>query len=163
LGEDRSAPVVRDSGGRFGLKVISAVTLRGGMRFSFIEERINPARFIELLKKLRKDAARPIISITDNAHYHHSKETQAFVDSQPNSIMMASLPAYSPELNPDEQVWNHAKARLAKRPILDRHSMKRALTSILRSIQKQTSLIKSFFQLFGTTYIAKLLTGWWLH
>jgi len=158
-GKVAETPVVRDSGGRFGLKVISAVTLRGDMRFSFIEERMTSARFIEFLKKLRKDAARPIIVITDNARYHHSKETQAFVDSQPNNIMMAFLPAYSPELNPDEQVWNHAKARLAKRPILDRQSMKRALTSILRSIQKQTSLIKSFFQLSGTKYIAQLLTA----
>ena len=157
-GRIAETPVVRDSGGRFGLKVISAVTLRGDMRFSFIEERMNSARFIEFLKKLRKDAGRPIIVITDNARYHHSKETQAFLDSQPNSIMMAFLPAYSPELNPDEQVCNHAKARLAKRPILDRQSMKRALTSILRSIQKQTSLIKSFFQLSGTKYIAQLLT-----
>jgi transposase len=120
---------------------------------------MNSARFIEFLKKLRKDPDRPIIVITDNARYHHSKETQALLDSQPNSIMMAFLPAYSPELNPDEQVWNHAKARLAKRPILDRQSMKRALTSILRSIQKQTSLIKSFFQLSGTKYIAQLLTA----
>jgi transposase len=28
--------------------------------------------------------------------------------------MMAFLPAYSPELNPDEQVWNHAKAKVGK-------------------------------------------------
>jgi transposase len=158
-GKVGETPVVRDSGGRFGLNVISAVTARGDMRFSFIEDRMNSARFIQFLKKLRKDAGRPIIVITDNARYHHSKETQAFIDSEPDSIIMAFLPAYSPELNPDEQVWNHAKARLAKRPILNRESMKRALTSILRSIQKQTSLIKSFFRLSGTKYIAQLLTA----
>ena len=59
---------------------------------------------------------------------------------------MARLPAYSPELNPDEQVWNHAKQRLAKLTILDKDSMKKALFGILRSIQRSKSLVKSYFR-----------------
>ena len=150
-------PVVRDSGGRFGLNVISAVTPRGDMRFSFIGESMTSARFIEFVKKLRKDAGRPIIVITDNARYHHSKETQAFLETQTDSILMEFLPAYAPELNPDEQVWNHSKGRLAKLPLLDQAAMKRSLFSILRSIQKRTSLIKSFFQLPHTKYVSALV------
>lgn len=152
-GKVGDTPVVRDSGGRFGLKLISAVTARGDMRFSFIDGTMNSAKFIQFLKKLRKDTGRPIIVITDNARYHHSKETQAFIETQPDSIVMAFLPAYSPALNPDEQVWNHAKARLAKLPIMNKESMKRSLLSIMRSIQKQTVLIKSFFKMPDTTYI----------
>ncbi len=150
-------PVVRDSGGRFTLGVISAVTVRGDMRFSFIEGKMNSARFVAFLKKLRQDAGRPIIVVTDNARYHHSKETQAFVATQIDSILMAFLPAYSPELNPDEQVWNHAKGRLSKLPVISKEAMKRSLFSILRSIQRQTNLIKSFFQLKGTKYIPAAL------
>ena len=150
-------PVVKDSGGRFGLKVISAVTVRGDMRFSFIEGKMNSARFIEFLKKLRQDAGRPIIVITDNARYHRSKETQAFIATQTDSILMEFLPAYAPELNPDEQVWNHAKGRLSKIPVISKAAMKRSLFSILRSIQRQTNLIKSFFRLQGTKYIPTLL------
>jgi transposase len=149
--------VVRDSGGRFGLKVISAVTLRGDMRFGFIEGKMNSARFIQFLKKLRKDADRPIIVIADNARYHHSKQTQKFIEAEADSISMAFLPAYSPELNPDEQVWNHAKARLSKLPVLNAQDMKNYLTSIFRSMQKQKSLIKSFFQLADTKYIAEIV------
>jgi transposase len=146
---------VRDSGDPFGLKVISAVTLRGDMRFSFIEGKMNSAQFIQFLKKLRKDADRPIIVIADNARYHHSKETQKFIEAEADSILMAFLPAYSPELNPDEQVWNHAKARRSKLPVLNAQGMKKCLTSILRSIQKQTSSIKSFFRLTDTKYISE--------
>jgi transposase len=96
--------------------------------------------------------------ITDNARYHHNKKTQAFLATQTDSILMAFLPPYSPELNPDEQVWNHAKARLAKRPIVSKDAMKWSLFSILRSTQKQTALIKSFFKLPVTKYISELLT-----
>ena len=51
------------------------------------------------------------------------------------------MPAYSSELNPDEQVWNHAKARLGKCSIFNRHDMQRHLTSILGSMQKQARRI----------------------
>jgi len=67
------------------------------------------------------------------------------------------LPPYSPEFNPDEQVWNHAKARLSKLPIASKEAMKDALTRILRSIQKSKSLIKSFFEMKNTKYIRESL------
>ncbi|WPL14652.1 IS630 family transposase [Thiorhodovibrio litoralis] len=152
-GKIGETPVVANSGGRFGLKVISAISPRGEMRFSFIADRMNSQRFIAFLKKLRKDVGKPIMVIADNALYHHSKETQAFIDQQDGDIDLEFLPAYSPEFNPDEQVWNHAKARLAKRSILSKEDMKHHLMAILRSIQKQTKLIKSFFRLPDTKYI----------
>ena len=51
-------------------------------------------------------------------------------------------------------MWNHAKARLGKRSIFSKLDMKRHLVSILRSIQKQASLIKSFFRMPDTAYIS---------
>jgi transposase len=157
-GKIGETPVVRDSGGRFGLSVISAVSPRGDMRFGFIAERMDSARFIAFLKKLQKDAGKPILVITDNAAYHHSKETQRFIDEQQDKILLAFLPAYSPELNPDEQVWNHAKAHLGKRSIFNKQDMKRHLLSILRSIQKRTSLVKSFFRMPQTKYILEAIS-----
>jgi transposase len=152
-GKIGETPVVHDSGGRFSLQVISAVSPRGDMRFSFIEDRMNSKKFIAFLKKLRKDAGKPILVIPDRARYRHSKETQRFIEQQEGDILLTFLAAYSPELNPDEQVWNHAKARLGKRSIFSKLEMKRHLVSILRSIQKQTSLIKSFFRMHDTAYI----------
>ncbi len=99
----------------------------------------------------------PILVVADNAKYHHSKKTQAFIERQEGEITLVFLPAYSPELNPDEQVWNHAKRRLGQRRILSKTDMKAALYSILRSIQKQAALVKSFFQLPDTRYISNLL------
>ena len=57
-------PVVEDSGGRFSLNVISAVSPRGDTRFSFIVERMSSKSFIAFLKKLHKDAGKPILVIT---------------------------------------------------------------------------------------------------
>ncbi len=71
---------------------------------------MNADTFIAFRRKLRHDAGCPVFIMADNAKYHHSKQVSAFLETQAGQIMMAFLPPYSPELNPDEQVWNHAKA-----------------------------------------------------
>lgn len=151
-GKCGETPVVKDSGGRFGYKLISAVSARGDMHFDVIEERMNSEKFISFLQKLRQDAGCSIFVIADNARYHHSKKVQAFLKTQPGEIMMAFLPAYSPELNPDEQVWNHAKAEVAKHPIKSKLDMETLILSAMRSIQQKIELVKSFFRLPGTLY-----------
>ena len=145
-------PVVEDSGDRFGMKLISAVTLRGDMRFASIEGRMNSDAFICFLKKLRSDANCPIIVIADNARYHTSAKVRDFVASTNGEITLAHLPRYSPELNPDEQVWNHAKRRLSQAFIDSKEVMKSTVLSIMHSIQKTPELVRSFFRLSGTCY-----------
>ena len=146
-------PVVEDSGDRFGVKLISAVSPRGDMRFQIIDGRMNSAKFIEFLKKLRADAGKPIIAIVDNASYHKSKNVKNFVKNSDEEITLEWLPAYAPELNPDEQVWNHAKSRLGKLFIDSKETMKRNVLNVMRSIQKNVRLVQSFFELDNTKYI----------
>ena len=75
---------------------------------------MNGIRFVNFLKKLHADVGRPIIVIADNASYHTGGVVQRYVKQTRGQVTVANLPKYSPELNLDEQVWNHAKARLAK-------------------------------------------------
>lgn len=145
-------PVVEDSGDRFGLKLISAVSPRGDMRFAVIEGRMNSDKFIEFLRKLHTDANKPILVIADNASYHSSGKVQRFAQDSDEAIYLGYLPKYAPQLNPDEQVWNHAKSRLAKLFIDSAQTMRRSVLNIMRSIQKQTCLIQSFFQMKDTSY-----------
>jgi hypothetical protein len=53
-GKVGETPVVKDSGGRFGLNVISAVSIRGDMRFSFVKDKMNSREFIQFLKKIKE-------------------------------------------------------------------------------------------------------------
>ena len=152
-GKRGETPVIRDSGSRFGVKLISAVSPRGDLFFECIEDTMNSERFIQFLEHLRSDANAPILVIVDNARYHHSKKVKAFLDENRGNIMIAFLPPYTPELNPDEQVWNHAKRDLGQRFVGNIEEMKKTLLSILESIQKRTDLIQSFFHMKDTKYI----------
>jgi transposase len=153
-GKIGQTPEVADSGDRFSLRLISAVSPRGDMKFACFEGRMNGPRFVEFLKKLRADAGRPIIVIADKASYHTGGAQRRYVAESRGEVVVEHLPAYSPDLNPDEQVWNHAKARLAKRFVATKEEFKAALFSILLSIQRTPDLILSFFQLPGTSYAA---------
>jgi DDE superfamily endonuclease len=66
-GKIGQTPTVQDSGDRFSLKMISAVSPRGDMKFQCFTGRMNGARFVAFLKKLRADAGRPVIVIADHA------------------------------------------------------------------------------------------------
>ena len=54
-------------------------------------------------------------------------------------------------MNPDEQVWNEIKNhRIGKQPVENKNDLKKRLYSALRSVQKNTGRILSFFQLPAT-------------
>ena len=58
------------------------------------------------------------------------------------------LPPYSPELNPDEFVWNNAKQKVAKRKHRqddNKSTFKKKVETTLKSIQKNTALVISFY------------------
>ena len=152
-GKIGETPVIKDTGGRFGFKLISAVSARGEMHFEVIEERMNSEKFIDYLEQLRSDTGCPIFVIADNARYHHSKKVQAFLKEKQGDIMMAFLPPYTPELNPDEQVWNHAKAEVGKKcAIRNKEDMERVILSAMKTIQDKKDLVRSFFKLSDTKY-----------
>ena len=157
LGKCGETPVAKDSGRCFGFKLISAISARGDMHFDVIEGSMDAEKFISFLKKLRQDAGCPVFVIADNARYHHGKKVQGFLETQTGEIMMAFLPAHSPELNPDGQVWNHAKSDVGKRPIKSKLEMEALVISAMQSIQQKVELVKSFFRLPDTLYAEKYI------
>ena len=68
-------------------------------------------------------------------------------------LLQRLIPPYSPELNPDEQVWNHLKQRLAKIMIPNKKTMQQKIQNIMQSIQKKKGMVQSYFKLDDTRYI----------
>lgn len=154
-GKIGQTPEAEDSGDRFSLKLISAVTPRGDMKFASFEGRMTADRFIDFLKKLQHDSNARIIVITDNAAYHTAGKVKKYVSETDGQVIIGYLPRYCPELNPDEQVWNHAKGRLAKLFLATKDEFRDAIYRILQSIQRTAGLVRSFFQLPETKYAAE--------
>jgi transposase len=140
-------PVIRTTGSRFSLNMVSAVSAKGSMRFMTIKGRLTTDRFIEFLERLLKNQEKPVFLIVDGHPVHRSNRVQLFVAATEGKLRLFLLPPYSPELNPDEQVWSHLKHhRLGKMIIKTKEDLETKIKSALRSIQRTTSLIMSFFR-----------------
>ena len=94
-------PVVRGTGRRASLNMISAVSAKGKLHFCFTG-RVNATSFIEYLKKLLHDVKGTIYLIVDGHSAHKASKTKQFVASTEGRLKLFYLLPYSPELNPDE-------------------------------------------------------------
>ncbi|MBN1521286.1 MAG: IS630 family transposase [Candidatus Aureabacteria bacterium] len=148
-------PILKSTGARFGLQMISAVTSKGSMRFMIIKGRNSSRVFVEFLKRLIYKAKRSIFLIVDGHPIHKAVLVKKYVQSLKGKLRLFFLPPYSPELNPDECVWNHLKNNMmGKSFIAGPQDMKEKVFSYLKSLQKQSLKIISFFQTPTTKYAA---------
>jgi len=148
-------PQVVVSDRREGCNVLSIVTAEGELQYSLEDKHINGKRYIEFLQEIIDKRERPLIIIADRASFHTSAEVRKFVRENRYQIRMYFLPPYSPELNPDEQVWNEIKHRqIGRQPVKNKADLKRRLYMALNKLQQKTDKIRSFFQLPNTKYAA---------
>jgi transposase len=78
-------------------------------RFQF-SERFNKESFLKFIKRMVTHAeGRKIFLIVDNARYHHAKIVSSWVEQNSEKIELCFLPPYSPNLNPQENVWRITK------------------------------------------------------
>jgi transposase len=154
-GQRGKTPVVKSTGARFSVNMLSAITAKGHMRFMITTGKVNAERFIEFLQRLLHNATTSIFLILDGHPVHRSRAVASFVKSTQGKLRIFFLPGYSPELNPDEQVWNHVKHHGVGRTTLESrsHLLHRA-KSRLFSLQRRPETIRSFFQLPDTRYAA---------
>jgi len=148
-------PVVSTTGARFGLSLISAVSAQGEFRFMTVRGRVAAAQFIEFIKRLIHGVDRMVFLIVDGHPAHKAKKVGRFVDSIKDRFRLFFLPPYSPELNPDERVWNDLKNNgIGKQFITSPGQLHKAVISYLYSIQKSPARVRSYYHSETTRYAA---------
>ena len=148
-------PVVRVTGARFGFNMISAVSPKGQLRFMVIAGKVGAGEFCEFLQRLVHKALRPIFLILDGHPVHRSAKVKQLAGSLKGKLELFYLPPYSPELNPDESVWNELKNNgIGRMAIAGPDDLKRKVIQYLRQMQRFPELIRSFFHSSSTSYAA---------
>ena len=154
-GKIGQTPVVKVSGQRFSCQMISTVSNRGTLRFMVFDGKFNADVCITFLKRLIKDAKRKIFLILDGHPVHKSKKVKSWITANAAKIRLYVLPAYSPELNPDELLNQDVKTNAArKKRAANKNELKRNLIGYLRSRQKRPSLVRRYFQAKHVRYAA---------
>jgi transposase len=131
-------------------RVKSAISAQGTLRFSVFAGTLTAAGCIALLKRLLHDAQRtgagPMFVIVDNHPVHRAKTVARFVDSTGGALRLYRLPAYSPQLNPDEWVWNNVKHDgVAPAAPKGPEQMKAVVVSRPRRLQRLPHVVRGFF------------------
>ncbi len=152
-GKKGRTPVISTTGARFGMNLISAVSPRGQMRFMVTKGRVGAQVFLDFIKRLLHNATRKIFLIVDGHPAHKAKLVKEYLKTVKDRFGLFYLPAYSPELNPDEYVWNDLKNNgIGRKAITSPNQMKKEVLSHMRFLQKSPDIIKSFFEAPTTKY-----------
>jgi transposase len=147
-------PVVKATGARYSLSMISAVSARGGFRFMTVQGRVNAEVFREFLRRLIAGMTQKVFLIVDGHPVHKARLVQQFVQQHAHQIELFWLPPYAPELNPDELVWNHLKARVGKAAVQTKEGLNRMVERTLHRLQKLPEIVASFFLTPSCRYAA---------
>lgn len=140
-------PVVKTTGSRFRVNIISAIASKGDLRFMATEKRVTAEVFCEFLNRLIANAPGPVFLILDQHPVHRSTKVKEFVAATQGRLKLFYLPPYSPDLNPDELVWSYVKKHnVGKCSVENKAGFKKMVKSTLHSLQKMPAKIRSFFR-----------------
>lgn len=119
------------------------------MYYRLHPKNIQQAEVCEFLRHLLRHLRGPVIVLWDNARPHKGALIRALCRRFAR-LHLEPLPAYAPELNPDESVWKHLKGNLANgRPdtadelhedLIDDLEKLRLCQALLRSCIHQSEL-----------------------
>ncbi len=139
-------PVARTTGQRVSVQMLSAVGTGGQLQFMLHEGLVNAAVFRTFLEQLMLGATQPIFLVVDGHSIHKAKLVSEYVASTNGMLELHFLPPYSPQLNPDEQVWKSVKERVAKQKPLDKISLRRLIQGALERLQNLPEIVRGFFR-----------------
>ena len=149
-------PVVKFTAKRESIGMISAISMRGKISWMIFEGTMNSARFIEFLRELLQDVKGKVFLVVDNVKYHKSAEVNAWVEQHKDRIELFFLPGYSPDLNPDEWVWNNVKNDHVARIVPNRPGhLYEIAEKALRMLRNTPEKIRSFFSDPHLAYIRR--------
>ena len=156
-GQRGQRPVVRVTGQRQRVNVISAISPRGRLWFRCFKGNLNAQRFIAFLKALLRDIRGSIDLVLDRHPAHVAAATRRFIEEHRSRLRVHFLPGYAPEMNPDEHVWGHLKAMFRKRPIVAGEVLDQAVEDSMEQIRSNRALVQRFFDHPEVSYVKSAL------
>jgi transposase len=139
-------PVVKTTGARHAVNMISAVTAQGALRFAVYDGTLNAKAFIDFCRRLLHDAPGPVYLVVDGHPAHRATATKKFVAGTEGRLRLFFLPGYSPELNPDEWVWKNVKHdRVGRTSVTNADQFKAKIVGALRRLQAMPHTVRAFF------------------
>jgi transposase len=148
-------PTRPGTGKRFSCNMISALTNRGHLSFMIFKSGFTTKVFLRFLRGLVKDARHKTFLIVDGHPVHRSRPAQEWIAANRSRIELFFLPAYSPDLNPDECLNQDVKSNAVGRKCpRSRTQMMRTVRGYLDMRRHDPETVKRYFHEESVRYAA---------
>jgi transposase len=138
-------PVIQETFGWKSLSLIAGITL-WNFYFKIYAGAIKGPQVIEFLQALLRHLPGRLLVLWDGAAIHRSALVKDFVASTEERLVVETLPAYAPELNPVEYLWAHLKEHeIANLVVRHAWELSREATAALRRMRRRPKIILACF------------------
>lgn len=114
----------------------------------FIDHYVDDYLYAEFLREhVLRGSRRPLLLLHDSAPMHRGQWTQEILEDSYPRLQAFELPAYAPELNPAEQLWNWSKdKKLANFVPDDLGQLAATADHVIQLAKSNQQRIQSFFE-----------------
>jgi len=128
------------------LSVMSGITMSGQL-YTLVRQRpLKSTDSVRFLKHLWHQLNKKLLVIWDGSPIHRKEVTRFMAEGGAKHIHLELLPAYAPDLNPDEGVWQQLKnVELRNVTCQSLPQLRRELDLAIMRLRSKPHLIRTFF------------------
>lgn len=147
-------PIIKSTGQRFSLNMISAISNKGHLQFMIID-RFNGEVFLDFLKRMVKYSREKVFFVTDGHPAHKTKMVNEWLNENKKRIEVFFIPPYSPELNAQEYLNQDVKTNVIgkKRPI-NKNQMRENIEDFMNKRKNDKKQVQKYFHHKHVKYAA---------
>jgi transposase len=140
-------PILREWYTRDHLSAISAISPEGKLYFHSQDDAITSADVVAFLEHLLREVPSRMVIIWDGAPMHRSHVVKEFLaNGAAARLHVEHLPAYAPELNPGEGLWQQLKGvELRNVCCFNLGHLRQELREAVKRVRRKPRVIKGFF------------------
>ena len=127
---------------------MAGLTVTGKIYKKHFEGSINSEKMIQGLEHFRRCIGKPFILIWDRSRTHRSKVMQAYLAKHPE-IQVACLPAYAPEVNPEEFCHGNVKRSIKNSVFLSKQEIRKKLDKRFAALRRRPDVLLGCFHHAG--------------
>jgi transposase len=126
--------------------MMSGITREGELHTLVRARSLTSADSVSFLKQLSRRTGRKLLAIWDGSPIHSGEVARYMADAAAKHIYLERLPAYAPDLNPAEGVWQHLKnVELRNISCKDLNELGYELRLAILRLRSRPHLAPSFF------------------
>jgi transposase len=141
-------PILREWYTRDHLSAISALSPEGKLYFHAQDHSMNSVDVVAFLEHLLREVPGRMIIIWDGAPIHRSQVIKTFLaNGAAQRVHLERLPAYAPELNPGEGLWQQLKGvELRHVCCFNLPHLQHELRDAVKRVRRKPRVLQGFFQ-----------------